>query len=93
MRRSRGGKCVLTGTCTVGYGSSEQIPDACLPAQGLGAIGTTDLSQVLQTLLAFFFMTRSLFKAQLISLVTKADTLEKFSPFKLQFEAITLCNV
>lgn len=53
MRRPCDGKCVLTGTCTVGYGSSEQIPDACLTAQGLGA---TDLSQVLQTPLPFFFL-------------------------------------
>lgn len=34
---SCGAKCVLTGTRRVGYGSSEQIPEACLKAQSPGA--------------------------------------------------------
>lgn len=30
---SHGSKCILTGTSRVSYGSSEQIPDACLKAK------------------------------------------------------------
>lgn len=33
MRQATGSKCVLTGTSRVGYGSSKQIPQACLKAK------------------------------------------------------------
>lgn len=58
MRHSCDGKCVLTGTCTVGYGSSEQIPDACLTAQGLGASGRLTSPRCCRHRCPFF-MTRS----------------------------------
>lgn len=33
MSSSHGSKYILTGTSRVGYGSSEQIPEACLKAK------------------------------------------------------------
>lgn len=82
MRCSCGSKCVLTGTRTVGYGSSEQIPDACLTAQSLGARQRLTSSRCCRRCCPFFFLRAGR---------QKVGTASKLATFWLQFEMLATC--
>lgn len=75
MSHSCGGKCVLTGTSRVGYGFSQQIPEACLKAKSPQAPEwlTSPSLYTSSTRQSYILGTRSIFTKK-VTLINSATT-------------------